>query len=583
MASKRNIKLRHRQTIAEKRRNNGELFAGGSSAIIGHTADLDGLNKIQCLFGMYESNPHYSTMEFDVSSGFDRPIVEPIFAYKDLIKLYLQSTIIRQCVESYKINIEGYGHTFEYIGKEGQQNSLAARNELARLTRLVDNLTTDGRPLQRHREDSRQDLEIIGGRAFEISQDLLGRTVVFNHVPAHTLRMTKLEKQGIAVNMLNASTGQTITRMRRFRRFVQYKDDGSKVWFKEFGDPRSIDPDTGKENNQLSIEDQATAIYYERLYTPGSPYGTPRWAGTIPSILGSREAEMVNLNFFRDNAIPALAVMVSGGALTEESFHKIEQYIAGVRGQKSMNRIVVLEASASGQETASIDGSLPAPKIDIKPMLSDRQHEGLFKDYIGSSDEKVRSSMRLPPVYIGSAKEYNRASAFASMLVADQQIFTPERDDWDTMFHHIVISGYNPKYWRYKSLGPVLSDPQEVSRIVTTLSREGGLTANVAIKLANRYLDADIEIVTEEWGDLPFAIIMQYIKAGKTVKGLDIFVEQIEDVGTNGLDDEDLDPEDETADTAAKRGIAMMMDELSETIRRDVATIEDAIRDNANQ
>ena len=478
-------------------------------------------------------------------------------------------------------NIESYGTELEYIGPEGQEDSRAAQNEQNRIKRLLGTLTSDGRPLSKHREDSRVDYEVLGARCFEVIQDAVGRVVGFDHVTTVNMRMTSKEKDYTDVWVTDPETGARKQIKRRFRRFVQIGDMGKKTWFKEFGDPRKIDPTTGKVNNSLPIEDEATSIFFDGRYCPGTPVGVPRWAGAIPALLGSREAEMVNLNFFRDNAIPAMAILVSGGALTEESFDKIESYIAGVRGAKSMNRIVVMEAVAEGTEAAAIDGSLPAPKVDIKPMLSERQHEGLFEKYIKEGERKARSSFRLPPIYIGSAEEYNRASAFASVLTADQQIFVPERTAWDKMFENIVLSTHNIRFWRVRSAGPGLQDPQEVARVVNSLGREGALTPNIAIKIANRYLDADIRPVMDEWGNIPFNVVMQHLKDEKVIKGLDIFEEQLNDAVPPDPEDE-ADPNDPTPTMqktlrrlldSATEGLAHQLDEVQQSI---ASTLEDA-------
>ncbi len=233
-----------------------------------------------------------------------------------------------------------------------------------------------------------------------------------------------------------------------------------------------------------------------------------------------------------------------------------------------MNRIVVMEAVSEGAEAAAIDGSLPAPKVDIKPMLSERQHEGLFKDYIKESERKARSAFRLPPIYIGSAEEYNRASAFASVLTADQQIFVPERMAWDEMFENVVLSTHNLNYWRVRSAGPGLQDPQEVARVVNSLGREGALTPNIAIKIANRYLDADIRPVTDEWGNVPFSIISQYVKDGKVLDGLDIFEEELNEVVTP--------PEDE----AVQEGNVVPFKKMLQALLDDVTgVLEDKLDD----
>lgn len=535
--------------IKTKERYTPRQTSGGVRVPIGNTADIAELTNIETfqkgLFSTDSHGFHYSVVEGDILSANEVRVIEPAHSFKDLLKAYMSSTILRQCVESYVTNIEAYGTQLEYIGPEGSEQSRAAQNEKARIERILAGLTQDDRPLYKHREESRIDKESLGGRCFEILRDAAGRVVGFNHIPMVTIRMTTKEKEYTEYSVYDPSSGVTVYRKRRFRRFVQTSSSGKKTWFKEFGDPRPIDPTTGKVDWELDIENEATEIYYDSLYFPGSPYGVVRWVGAIPALLGSREAEMVNLNFFRDNAIPAMAVLVSGGALTEESFEKIDNYISGVRGQASMNRIVVMEAvnDYMGNPAGAFDGSLPAPKVDIKPMLAERQHEGLFKDYIAESERKARSTFRLPPIYIGSASEYNRASAFASMLTADQQIFIPERIAWDEMFNNVVLSTHAIKFWRVRSSGPGISDPAEVSKLVTALGKEGAMTPNVAIKIANRFLDSDIEPITEEWGDTPFALITEFIKDGKTIPGLDFFVEEVNDkVGGSDELDEDGNP-----------------------------------------
>lgn len=591
MALARKIRLTKKSSETSKSRlASKDPAIGGFHRPIGYTSGLQDALEVENItknvYGIFDTNynPHYSVVEGDIITpeGGLR-IIEPVYAYKDLLKVYYSSSILRQCVDSYRTNIEAYGLVVEYTGPEGQESSRAAQNEKMRLMRLLGTLTSDGRTLKQHREDSRVDYEVLGGRCFEIQRDAAGRVVGFDHVPTATMRMTNREKEYTPITYTDPMSGAIRAGYKRFCRFVQIDEYGKKTWFKEWGDPRMIDPATGKVNNALSIEEEATEIYYQALYSPGTCYGVPRWVGALPAMLGAREAEMVNLNFFRDNAIPAMAVLVSGGALTEESFEKIKSYIDGVRGQKSMNRIVVLEAMADAGEMAALDGSLPAPRVDMKPMMSERQHEGLFKDYIADGAEKARSSFRLPPIYIGSAQDYNRASAFASMLTADEQIFQPERMSWDDMFHRVVLSTHGLRYWRAKSTGPGIKDPQEVARIINSLGREGALTANIAIKIANRYLDANIEPVMKDWGDIPFSLVMQYVKAGKTIDGLDIFEEELDQV----LPPEEDDPLDNRdANLPLQKSLRRLLDNVVTKMQDDldeaVNNIEDRLQSIAS-
>jgi PBSX family phage portal protein len=538
----------------------------GDQGTTGHLQDLIEPTTVRKgLFGFNDLTTFESdgTLVFDIAfSGNEDalPIVNPIFPFKQLSQIYLSSTTLRECISAYVTNIESYGLRFDYIGPEGKKDSLPARREKERLEAFLDSLVSNGETLEQARVRSRIDKEVIGSRSFEIMQDEAGRVVHISRIPSNTLLMTRLEKESIEVMVWNARRGVFMPQKRRFRRFVQRDVFGRMIYFKEWGDPRPIDPQTGKVNSSLSIEEEATSIYYDGYYTPGSPYGTPQWSGCIPAILGSREAEMVNLSFFRDNAIPAMAVMVSGGALTEESYSKIVNYFSAIRGQGSMNRIVVLEATTEASDMAAIDGSSPAPKVDIKPMLSDRQHEGLFSKYVKEASDKVRQSFRLPPIYIGSAEEYNRASAFASMQTAEQQVFVPERQQWDEFMLNVVLRDWDMRYWSVKSAQPSYNDPTEISQLLNVLGAQGALTPNICIDLANRYLNTSIESVVDEWGDMPWNATLVNLNRGAKVDGF----EYITDFMTETLA---TTPAPTDTDEIAK-SVHMMLDEVLENVNR---------------
>jgi PBSX family phage portal protein len=456
-------------------------------------------------------------------------IEEPIYTFNRLINIYAQSSILSPCVESMAINIEGYGHIWEYIGPKGKQESVAALKEMKMLESVVTGFS-QSRSLVETRKQSRSDYEILGGRAFEVARNRKGQVVLFDHVPMFTLRMTRVDPTPAYVRVTQVdANGDPFVRTvpRYFRRYVQISPGTlERVYFKEFGDPRTIDPKTGEVNPDLPFEEQATEIYMDAQYMPGHLYGVPKWVGILPAILGSREAEEVNLNFFRENAIPAMAVLVSGGNLTQESFAALEESIVSRRGQGSMNRVLVIEALADDQ-AGGLDHSQPAPRIDMRPMISERQQEGLFQEYDSKNAEKGRSVFRLPPISQGRAQDYTRASAIASMQVAENQVYLPERMRFDEFLNTKIFSTYSPKYWRFKSLGAPLSDPESIATIVDSLGGQGALTPNVVIGLANQILAIDVPSISEDWGNAPFAVILEMVKKGTVIKGLDTFIQQM--------------------------------------------------------
>jgi len=485
--------------------------------------------------------------------------IEPVYPFHQLHRLLLSNNTLRQCIESYVTNIESQGNTLEYIGPEGSENSAEAVAEKQRIEHFLTTCTSGG-SLREARERSRWDVETYGCRFFEVGRSLDGVIHRFDHVATSSIRMTRRDAEATPYELVirDPETGEytTETRVKNFRRFVQRSVHGQSVYFKEFGDPRKIDPKTGEVNENLAIEDMATEIIDLHLYTPGSVYGTPRWIGTLPAILGSRESELVNLNFFRENAIPAMAVLVSGGALTEETFNTIEQYVNARRGRDSMNRIMVIEASTDA-DAGGIDHSQPAPKVDMKPMLSERQQDGLFQDYDQKNIRKIRSAFRLPPIFLGMAEDYTRASAYASLLMAENQIFAPERNGFDAVINDRILITHQPKFWRYKSFGPSMMEPETLPTMLDAFESSGALTPNAVIKIANKMLDIKIEPITDDWGDFPFEIVMHYIEEGKNIPGVTEYFNKL-DAATGALPDENTD---EDVANSVKSGLATMVSE----------------------
>lgn len=444
-----------------------------------------------------------------------------------------ESNVLKQCISAYVVNIDSYGSVLEYIGEEGKREKPKNKAEYIKARTLIDCPSpTTGMSLVEIRKRFRQDLETYGNAYLEVSRTSSGEVVSIDHVPAETMRLTKVENKLVpsVVSIVDPETGKVVTRRvnRRFRRFVQIDPTNlnRKIYFKEFGDPRKIDPRDGRENNELSINDCATEIIHKSIYTPGRVYGNPRWLGVLPCILGSRESELVNLNFFRDNAIPALAVLISGGALTEESYQTIQRYITAVKGKDAMNRVLVLEAS-SDDSNADLTHSQPAPKVELKPMISERQQDGLFKDYDDFNMLKIRSSFRLSPLHIGRSDDYNKASAAVAMQVVESQVFLPERNAFDDMFNSLIMTTLGLNMWRYRSMGPSITDANDISTLLKAVGTEGALTPNTVIGITNKLFDLKIDTVKDAWGDYPYSMIRDYIARGVVIKGVDEFMEKI--------------------------------------------------------
>lgn len=467
-------------------------------------------------------------------------VIAPEFNPQAVIKLPNESSGLRQCIEAYVTNICSFGWRLEYIGPEEGEDGPASLAEKDRIESLINQPNGEYTFIEL-KERVRRDLETFGYAFMEVGRLNDGSICMLNHVPAHTVRMTAKEMTQVPVDTFVQRKGQLkkVRVMKRYRRFVQMV--GSRlVYFKEFGDPRQMNPRTGLEDKTIGYDDSATEIYHFQIYTPGSPYGLPRWINQLPSIQGTRESELTNLSFFRENAIPAMAVLVSGGALTNASLSNIEAHFLNNRGRQAANRVLVIEAT--GDDTSgSMDGTVPAPKIEMKPLTSERQQDGSFLKYEEANEAKIRGAFRLPPIFVGRSSDYTRATAETSMTVTDSQVFSPERNKDDEVWNsHFLTEGGKPlQYWQLRSNPPRIVQPEDIIDALSEFQELGAMTPNIAIGIANEMFDLNLRPIEHAWGDYPFSIVQSLANTGNLAG-----VEEIM-MGITGGVDHGLSGEDE--------------------------------------
>ena len=246
----------------------------------------------------------------------------------------------------------------------------------------------------------------------------------------------------------------------------------------------------------------------------------------LPSVLGSREAEAVNLRYFEDNTVPPMIMTVAGGRLTRSSFHELKQLLErqGV-GRERQNKILLLEAVP---EITDLEGK-GTVQLKIEKLTDTRPSDGLFKEYDDANMAKVRSSFRLPPVVLGQSQDVTFATANVSAYLAETQVFQPERGGHDEFLNKRFVNhplGLNLKTVKLVSKGPSITNPEEVVKSMTALNVMGGITPRKAIDMANESLLLSIpqypekdEEGYEEWMDVPISIGQRMVIAATQQTG----------------------------------------------------------------
>lgn len=477
--------------------------------------------------------------------------LDPVYDPEMLTLIFEHSNSLRQNVDAYSTNIDGFGHRFDPIfdledvsidtrikhalmsdrereaGDDGpavadptpeeitntkKMIATHMRKEKTKLELFFEFCCTDASFVTLRRW-TRQDLEVMGNAYWEVLRNLKGDIVQFVYVPGFTMRLLPLDMQPVSMERqvrVSELTFEKQEYVQRLRRFVQIVE-GKAVFFKQFGDTRLISSTTGEafdDIDKMKVNDPqaipATEIIHFRVHSPRSAYGIPRWIGNLLAVIGSRQAEEVNFNYFENKSVPPLAVLISGGRMSEDSVGRVQDYIeSNLKGKRNFHKILVLEAE--GPSGDSNKANAARMKIDIKPLTSAQQSDALFQNYDERNIDKVGQSFRLPRMLRGDIRDFNRSTADAALTFAEVQVFEPERQEFDFIINRKLLTTMGIRFWRFVSLAPVIRDAVSMSEIIRNLANANVLTPAECRELAGDVFNRDFKKLTAAWTKQPGA------------------------------------------------------------------------------
>lgn len=457
-------------------------------------------------------------------------VIEPPFDPLVLTMLPEESTELNQCIEAMEVNIEGFGFRFVPRFKEGDIPEGIDKEEVDQERIDLENFfgyVADEDSYVKFRRKMRRDLELTGNSYFEIIRGDSGKIHFFNHIPSHQMRLGIQEPvaQKTQFPMYRKQKDgsvkiKKVTKWKRFRKFVQVvsarnramKQVGSPrvVWFKQFGDRRMYDNRTGEIVIDKPLEPQyrANEIVHFSIYSGRSPYGLPRFIGNLLSIFGDRAAEEINFMTFKNNNIPSMVVTVSNGQLTQETVDRVTEFTeTAIQSSKNRSKFLILEAEPAFEGDEEESGG--NTRINIQPLTGDQHNDALFVNYSDKNQEKIRRCFRLPPLLVGRADDYTRNVAETSRKLADEQVFAPERYEFDSWHNRILFPELGVVHHLFKSNTPNTTDNTELVDILAGSEKSGGITPRIARKILEDILGEELPPFPEDFpADVPFSMTM---------------------------------------------------------------------------
>ena len=419
---------------------------------------------------------------------------------RGLEELVSNSSILPQCIHAYRSNIAGFGIAIRYT-EDAEENAEKA----AEYTRAEDII----RRLCAEKETSEVFADIVEARetygiAYAEVIRTLGGDVCQMEFIEETTSIDKTAPLEPYIDVAYYDRGEKIERRKKFRKYRQ-QIGGSTVYFREFGDPRRMDKRSGKyigENEELDAKFEANEILDFPIGT--KPYGRVRWLGQVLGVDGSRRAEVLNNNYFKNGRHTPLMIVVRGGTLTDDSFDKLTQYMDDIKGEAGQHAFIVLEAE-NADSRADFD-AVTKPEIDIKDMAGILQKDELFQGYLDNNRRRAQSAFLLPDIYVGYSTDYNRATAQTAQEVTEQQVFQPERNSLAWIVNHKLLNGYNFKHVEAYFRSPDLNNPEDLATLLNICNAAGGLTPNKAKSILFDALGEVSEDYDGDWANNPLAL-----------------------------------------------------------------------------
>lgn len=469
-------------------------------------------------FGSRQTNPEegiFKFAELKRHSLLDMPY-DPFKLYR----IVESSSMLGTCVETMIDNVHGFGYELQYLGKKDEGKNAEVLAEHKELSKFFDQVN-ETQSIIRLKKAVGRDYEITGNGYIEVVKYPDGVvSTIYRADPRYIRMQVKQNKETpITVELIRGGKLRKTQIYKRFRRYAMVTNTRlDKIkWFKEFGDPRKMCAVSGKYEDELEkgeeIQEEASELIH--LKQGNDTYGIPRWVGVSSSVLGVRNADKINYDLFENQAIPPLAILVSGGRLTEESMEDIISVLESRKGVDNFHKVAVLEAESGDGD---VSDKATSTRIDFKPLP--QQNDILFGNYISSSEKRIRSKFRLSPLFSGSAEEFSRSTSDSAKIIAEEQVFRPERNDFDEVINFTLMKELKAQYWSFRTTGPRIIEGKEAIDAIGKFARAGSLSINQGIKVMNRVLDLDSPIYDEDWADYPATMALELAKRGH-LKGIE--------------------------------------------------------------
>ncbi|MFC7047539.1 phage portal protein, partial [Halobacteriaceae archaeon GCM10025711] len=373
-----------------------------------------------------------------------------------------------KCVFSKSRNVAGYG--LEIVPHPDVENPDESQRTIAEDFWFSEDSTWQVGPVSSERstpadvlEMAWTDYEAIGWLSIELLTSTDGTPTGLAWVPAMTIRRRRDEP------------GYVQLRRNRLRYFGNAGD--------RYESPATfVDSEDGKTGS--SVPNPANELIFKRNHSPlYTHYGAPDIVPAIPTVQGDDAAREFNIDFFENNAVPRMAVIVEGGELTEGARKDIHDLLHGMKEED--HRTIVLEAEKLLEDTGqiSMDDDADNLKIRVEPLTVGINEDASFQEFRDRNEHEILKTHDVPPIEAGQIKsgafstdaEAQRKGYIETVIQPKQEAFAQLL--YETIHDALGVTDYTIEF-QTRGVDTRLTDARVAQKRIA--ASRGAMTVNEA-------------------------------------------------------------------------------------------------------
>jgi HK97 family phage portal protein len=374
------------------------------------------------------------------------------------------------------------------------------------------------------------DMEAFGFSCWEVIRDGKDRIVELYHMPAVTVRMMS---NNLGVCQVKSPTMSLLGNVS----LTITPKGNSKVFFKHIGGSYIMDKDTGgivgekidgkatwledenRKSMQIPESKQANEVIVFRKYNPDNFwYGITDITPALAACSGDRAASDYQEQFFDNNAVPRMAVVLEGASLNDDTKEMIEKFFDyDIKGNAHCTLVLETPGAEYDEGTGTrIEGG----KIHFEKLAMEVT-DASFRDYRKDNRDQIFIAHRVPQSLSPSPTNQSGRtgdSAQTDLEIFKSQVIRSAQEEREFVVNrHVIEDAYGIGTWRLRFKEIDTIDQFRQMQIYSGYMKENAMTINE--------VRAKLGLPPKKGGDVAFRI---------TPVGL-VKLEDIEDLSTLDL------------------------------------------------